>query len=887
MSGKFDHCILEVKKVAGRELTSKEEGNIKKSLNGILNRLDKNLSPDRLEVNAEKLIDDLFKEEARKAAIAKRQAALNLKAQVTGYEYIKRVWGDSPGEGLKALLGSSLIDREGSRGGVINLINSTKNTYKGSLMSKLTKEGLADMAANKSPEVNKQIMQAIWHLERGDGKTKLAKIPKEIKRIAELLIEAKETARLNANKSGAFIERLDSHVMSRSWDMDKVKNAAGDRTLDAKVHKDSFKKYIAQRLDFEKTFKNASKDTIDELLGDIWTQFSTGVHVKFNSEGPKSKGGKGGIIPGNSVGVANIGKRLSKHRTLHFKSPEAEFEVYNKFGAGGSVLENTIKSLDRVARDTAIMKKFGPMAEGNLDYIIESVKKDIVKENNPKKLQAFEKMQRVLMKDMWPFISGEADVPGNNVMASWNGIVRNWQSMTKLGAAVLSGLGDVPAYASTHRYFSDRNLGSFFNGMIDAVNAGIGGVGKKFTPDQVEMAAELSVFLDGIIPFVADADDMPGRVSELTRQFFKFNLLSGWQDRLRIASVSATAHRYAMNIGKNFGELAPGMQAHLRQFGINENDWNFIRKIELRKDAKGRAFLAPESLLDAPNDSLPSGVIKSKETGLANNQARKYKESLKDKLGSLYYDIAATATTEPNEWIKGMLLKGTQRGTALGETLRHLMQFKSFTASYMRNHLGRELYGYGTDDMSVTQALMQALTFKNKSSAEGLASLFVFGTAMGYASMVLKDTVKGRKPRIPENGQEAAKILMAAAAQSGSFGIYGDFLFGNLKSRMGQGPLETLLGPSFGDISSVVELYAEMRDKGLEGEMADVRSRAFRMALEKVPGYNLFYARAGMDYLITYKFLESINPGYLRRMERRVKKENNQEFYFPPSKYVK
>jgi len=38
--------------------------------------------------------------------------------------------------------------------------------------------------------------------------------------------------------------------------------------------------------------------------------------------------------------------------------------------------------------------------------------------------------------------------------------------------------------------------------------------------------------------------------------------------------------------------------------------------------------------------------------------------------------------------------------------------------------------------------------------------------------------------------------------------------------------------------------------------------------------------------LFIYGLMEKTNPGFLRQMERRMEKENEQEFYYSPSKYA-
>ena len=46
-----------------------------------------------------------------------------------------------------------------------------------------------------------------------------------------------------------------------------------------------------------------------------------------------------------------------------------------------------------------------------------------------------------------------------------------------------------------------------------------------------------------------------------------------------------------------------------------------------------------------------------------------------------------------------------------------------------------------------------------------------------------------------------------------------------------------------------------------------------------IPFANLFYTKEAMNYLVWYQLQETINPGYLRRMERRAKNQNDQTFW--------
>jgi len=121
---------------------------------------------------------------------------------------------------------------------------------------------------------------------------------------------------------------------------------------------------------------------------------------------------------------------------------------------------------------------------------------------------------------------------------------------------------------------------------------------------------------------------------------------------------------------------------------------------------------------------------------------------------------------------------------------------------------------------------------------------------------------------------------MAAAAQSGGLGIYGDFFFADY-NRFGQGFAETAGGPVAGLVGDALKLSIG----NLRQAAADEKTDAGAETVKFVKNYfvpNLWYTRAALDHLLFYQVQEAINPGYLGRMTRRVEKENNQTFWWNP-----
>jgi hypothetical protein len=90
-----------------------------------------------------------------------------------------------------------------------------------------------------------------------------------------------------------------------------------------------------------------------------------------------------------------------------------------------------------------------------------------------------------------------------------------------------------------------------------------------------------------------------------------------------------------------------------------------------------------------------------------------------------------------------------------------------------------------------------------------------------------------------------------------------------------------LVGPTIGQFDSLIEILQAIRT----GD--DPFAKMANFIQGNTPFINLFYLRMAMDYLILYNIKEWQNPGYLKRMEKRLKKETNQKFYISPSRVIK
>lgn len=368
---------------------------------------------------------------------------------------------------------------------------------------------------------------------------------------------------------------------------------------------------------------------------------------------------------------------------------------------------------------------------------------------------------------------------------------------------------------------------------------------------------------------------VPGKIARLQQKFFKYNLLNWWTENGRSGAGLIMSNWMARNAGSEFSKLNSELRRVLEISGIGEHEWSVFRNMQM-DELNGNSHMTPNGVQFIPDPDIEKYLatqnIKASAAAIANAR-----ETLAGKLRGYYLDRIQVAMSEPGARTNALIKFGTVPGTPVGEAVRMMMQFKSFTASFMQNTLGRELYGRGYTPAALGQSKFPALAkaiFAGNGEWQGFAQLFVWMTAFGYLSMQAKLMAKGQTPRPLDH-----KSVMAAMAQGGGAGLMGDFLFGEY-NRFGGGMASSLAGPFVGDVDQLRNLYLQARD-------GDAKAGDFlRFGINHTPFLNLLGVRQGMDYLILNRMQEWLSPGSLERYEQRVQKDQGNTFMLPPSQFM-
>lgn len=825
-------------KAAGRELDLEELTELVGDLQARIKQLQATDGMLGLEEAAMRAADEMGNQVKLAAVIEKRNALLNARRRAELVGYIRSTWSDRPDLGLESFLVGTNVARAGARRSVAAEQKQLSQAYIAGFLNDIEKEGLLPFLTRG--DLDQDIADSLWRI--GMDKP-LDGLSREAVSIAKIMQKYQEAARIDANRAGAFIRKLPGYVVRQSHDPYKLQRAGFKQWRDE----------ILPLLD-ERTFEAGSD--VDGFLLATYNNLVSGVHLKVST--PEPTGFKG---------PRNLAKKVSAERVLHFKDGVA-WDQYNKVYGTGSLREAFLGGLDRSGQSTGLMRRLGTNPEGNFEAALDELQ--LAFKEDPEAMRRFQDDRRGMLKTRFAEIDGSASIAVNHTGARVAANLRAWQSMAKLGGAVISAVTDLPVAASEMRYQG--------KGMLGSMGTLIGGMVKGRKPaEQREILSTLGVFFDSVrgevvSKFSAD-DTLGGQMSKWQQRFFKLNGLTWWTDTMRSTAALMMSHHLAYNRALNWEQMNPDLRRTLELFDFDAGKWDLVRSTGA-KLADGREYMTTQGIDDIPEADL-AGYLTSKGRTVNAAAIGELREELRGSLRSYITDRASYAVIEPDARTRAMMRRGTQPGTVAGELLRFVGQFKAFPVAILQKSFGRELYGRGYQPgaygANPGRELIQAMRSGNGEKL-GIAQLMLWTTLFGYGAMATKDLLKGREPRPADD----PKTWVAAMLQGGALGLYGDFLFGEA-NRFGGGLTQSLSGPTLGLIDGGYDLFARMRD----GD--DAAAASFRFAIQNTPFANLFYTRTAMDYLFLHSVQEALNPGALRRMERRIEKENAQQFLLRPS----
>ena len=829
-----DEVIAAVARKQGKEISREEAESIVDQLNAWIKNHKGTVGEDtisKMYVQASKLALN-----AKIAAkIEKRNALINKNKYIKIITELKN--SDNPSKALSGILVGDVrtrLDSVDAKGHAI-MVDSM-----GTLAAALSKAQVLDMF--RLGDLDEKVYIEMFDGLGSSGDVNARKIAEIIKKHQKNLLDRK-------NRAGANIGELENYVVRQMHDpllmMKNFKDLEGS--------KKEWVNFVKPLLNRERTFDNKpANKTEDEYLEDIFTNLVTGNHNK-TSDLSSVDGSK--FMMDGFTGPKNLAKSISQSRVLHFKDGMSSYK-YSKQYARMNLSEGVLSGFTHDAQSIALLETFGTNPRNMFDKIIKDIKgtKDvgILRKLNERSLNnQFAELdgttrQKGISRN---FLGMDVSIAG--ISAGWRMI----QNMSKLGFATISSFSDISTKAAFINANTERGVfSSYGRAFIDVLE------GFKNTKQKKELSYLLGVGVDNMLNDVharfGANDSGPGKMAKAHQFFFKLNGMQWWNNSQKTGLARMLAADLAVYANRSFDKVPPETQRLLKLYDIDESDWTvFSQLVDQAQD--GRKYVVASKVDELSNDVIDS-IIRNKEGTLdiTDKLRQDFRDKFRTKINMYYADSADAAIPTPGARERAIMNQGLPRGTVLGEAIRMIMQLKGFPITYITKGLTRQ---------------------KAHAGYYGVAKMMVGSTVMGYLSICLKDVLRGREPRevFLGNGDFNTKLLQQAFLQGGGAGIYGDFIF-NEYNRYGRSFQETLLGPTAGAVDDVAKIFGKFAS-------GDVPTQKLtKLALENTPFINLFYTKLALDYLFLHDLQELAKPGFLRKMEHRINKDFEQDFFVSP-----
>lgn len=667
--------------------------------------------------------------------------------------------------------------------------NAVESAYLSQFIGELNRTGLLEVFNSKT--LNDEIGRDLFELS--NKRPSITK-SKEAKQIAALIHKTRESQRLRLNQAGADISEVGGYIMPQRHD-----------TVDMiKAGQDEWANFMAPLLDEKRSFGGNYGDLFDVLRG-AYSAMVTGVRLND----PTIKDAK--LF--QFSGPANLGKKLSQAREIHFKDYDSWKKWNERFGMK-DLNEGVMDSIRYDANNIALMERYGTNPEAMLKEAADTIKKKYRgKLAEEGEVGVTQKLEQIIN-----YAVGNNDIPVDAKLAQTAGNIRMYQNTTKLGGAVISSITDIPMKSLEYQFQGKSWLSSTVQPFLDV------GFGFKSKKEKIEWASVTGVGIESIIGdigarFTAQ-DNLSNKGAKVQRLFFKLNGLAWWTDTHKGAMARMMSHHLGLKKATKFADLDDDTKRLFGNYNISEADWDEMRKAVISMD-DGRDYLFSENIKN---------------------------QKLREKVIGYFVDRANSGVITPGARERRIATFGTQRGTPIGEATRLMMQFKSFPIAVVTKVWGRTLYG------------------KGKLDVPAMAYLMMTTMAFGYLAGAMKDTIKGKTPKDPMK----LETVYASLAQGGGLGIMGDILL-NDASGFGRSATAALMGPTFGTFDDLAKIYSA----GIRGEGG--ARQVVMTGINAIPFNNLFYTRAALDQMILLQMQEELNPGYLRRMEQNMRRTYGQE----------
>ncbi|MFT4271810.1 MAG: hypothetical protein QM578_12420 [Pantoea sp.] len=704
----------------------------------------------------------------------------------------------------------------------------------------------------------------------------------DVSTLAKALQDVQETSRVARNDVGADIAKLENRGFANYDSRELITRAGRDEWLKTLSVADRAKAMLMRTDPPREWARDAwvkdAMPTYERFIGDdgkplndaewkaaLEDVFETKVSDGANKLEPGARGFGGGV---KSRGA-------NAPRVLHFTDPQTHWNYLQKY-SDKSVMEVILDELTMASRDFGILKTFGPSAEQNFQYALDTIQQHAVSTSGGAKSVDDISAQANKMRKLFDYQSGIRN------QASFSPLMqaaRNLMTSAMLGSSVITA-------GATDPFIMNARASAL---KLDTVTPGVQTVKNLFGKQTKQAIEQLGLVTDvqaALVSRMGGFDTSKGVTGWLAEKNLK---LSGMiaLDRAHKASFGMSMLHTIGNLTRKFDSLDALKKSDyqlLADKGWTDTDWQIMRAAKLDDITERHQGMTPEAIYNVPDDAVKAAVkpqIDALQSGvndaikamgdLTPEREKKIRQAYADEIATGTARIIRNAKSDAAYKLLGVthseMMSAVTTASAIdkfesassGEIYKSYMLFKTTPFAGVRNFI------HTANDLD----RMPGLKF---------AARYIAGTTIGGAvALQLNSLLSGGDPA----DMTKPGFWISALLKGGSFGIYGDLVLSD-QTRYGSSIAGAIGGPALSFGESLYKTTLGNAQKAIQGKDTTFAADSINTARMIAPFASLWYTKAVFNHLILQQMQEMASPGYNAKMEQRMQQNYNQTYWWRP-----
>lgn len=650
------------------------------------------------------------------------------------------------------------------------------------------------------------------------------------KKISDKMGEVFEGMRERFNRAGGDIGKLDDWGLPQTHSLEKIVKAGKQAWVQKAEGLIDTSKYVHE----DGTYY--SQQEIRELLEYSFDTLSSNGANKTEI-GRQSFGGN-----------SKVTSRHSESRVLHFKDADAWMEYQAEFG-GMPFVDLVEAHISGLSKDIAMVENLGSSPKNAMRILMDAAEQKDWMNGLDANTTA---KSRKRAQTMFDEFTGQ-NTPQSEVLANMGLAYRSMNVASMLGGTTLSSVTDqamIAKTASIHGIAYRKTFGELLS-QLNPKNKQDRELAHSLGLATEEMLGSIARWSDDGLTSVHGKSQKLARVSSgIASQVMRISGLNALTAASKVGFTKMLMHKYGtLTRSKAWADLDAMDRELMQNTGLSERAWEVMRLADPVVDRKGNQLMSARSIYEIPDDKLKAFGDPAR---VRDEVASQFQAHLMDEQGMAVVEAGLRERT----W----MAPGTRKGTAMGEIIKSMLQFKSFSASFLMRHGSRTMAQQGVKGKAAYAIPLVAMT-----------------TILGGLVVQLKELANGNDPLTMWDSDDPDKtidFMKRSFVAGGGLPVLGDILVAGMDTS-GRDTGDFIAGPFGSDFKTILSLTVGNATQAANGIESNAGNEAFRFLKGKIPAQNLFYTKAATNRMIFDEMQDIIAPGYREKLLRKAEREHD------------